>query len=232
MREGMDSKKICFIMCVNNERYLEEAAYYINRLKVPEGYTVELLALRGALSMASGYNEAMRSTDAKYKVYLHQDVMIVEEEFLFRMLEIFEDGQIGMLGVVGSPEMPENAVMWYGRRVGKIYFSGIYDAKTSIIGENVSTSYVEAVDGLLIATQYDLPWREELFDGWDFYDISQSFEFRRAGYKIAVPKMDRPWVIHDDGGINNFRNYFKYRKLFIEEYFSDAKKELKKIEKT
>ena len=30
---------------------------------------------------------------------------------------------------------------------------------------------VEGVDGLLMATQYDIPWREDLFDGWDFYDL-------------------------------------------------------------
>ncbi len=27
---------------------------------------------------------------------------------------------------------------------------------------------VECIDGLLMATQYDVPWREDLFDGFDF----------------------------------------------------------------
>ena len=38
-----------------------------------------------------------------------------------------------------------------------------------------------------MATQYDVPWREDLFDGFDFYDVSQSFEFRKAGYTVGVP---------------------------------------------
>lgn len=40
---------------------------------------------------------------------------------------------------------------------------------------------VTAIDGMFMATQYDISWREDLFDGWDFYDISQSCEFTRGG---------------------------------------------------
>ena len=40
---------------------------------------------------------------------------------------------------------------------------------------------------------------KDLFDGWDFYDISQCQEFRRTGYKVVVPKQEEAWCIHDDG---------------------------------
>ena len=48
----MNNKKICFIICVNNDKYIEECVYYINRLNVPEEYTVEVLTVREADSMA------------------------------------------------------------------------------------------------------------------------------------------------------------------------------------
>ena len=67
------------------------------------------------------------------------------------------------------------------------------------------------------ATQYDIEWREDIFTGWDFYDASQSMEFRKAGYKVIVPYMDKPWVIHDDGFLN-LQEYEKYRKIYISEY--------------
>ena len=76
---------------------------------------------------------------------------------------------------------------------------------------------MEAIDGLLRATQYDVPWREDLFDKWDFYDISQSQEFLRAGYKVVVPKQKRPWCIHDDDFFN-LKNFYNARKVFLEEY--------------
>lgn len=214
----MDERKICFIACVNNDRYEREMLKYINHLETPEGYAVEYLSIREAKSMASGYNEGMNSSDAKYKVYLHQDVFIVNPHFIRDMLEIFMDGAIGMLGMVGAPVMPENAIMWNGPRVGKIYFSCIYRSMYSDLGR-IDGKYceVEAVDGLLIATQYDLPWREDLFKGWDFYDVSQSREFIEKGYKVVVPRQEQPWCIHDDG-FNNMNNYYQTRKIFRQNY--------------
>ena len=106
--------------------------------------------------------------------------------------------------------------MWYGERIGKIYSSNVVEAGISLIGEKEDRD-VEAVDGLLMITQYDVPWREDLFKGWDFYDISQSFEFRRAGYRVVVPEMAEPWCIHDDGFLN-LANYYNERKIFQKEY--------------
>lgn len=214
----MNAKKICFIMCVNNQQYFQEALYYINRLSIPEGYEIEILTVEQASGMAAGYNEAMNSSDAKYKVYLHQDVMIVETEFLKYILRIFENSNIGMLGVIGSPELAENAVMWYSNRIGQMYTSNIYFMQEIEMGQ-VQGEYqsVEVIDGLLMATQYDIPWREDMFQKWDFYDVSQSFEFRKKGYEVVVPKMEKPWCIHDDGFMN-LENYYEERKIFLKEY--------------
>jgi hypothetical protein len=76
---------------------------------------------------------------------------------------------------------------------------------------------VEAIDGLLMATQYDIPWRDDLFDKWDFYDVSQSLEFIRHGYKVVVPYMETPWCIHDDGFVN-LKNYYEEREKLLKEY--------------
>lgn len=214
----MDERKICFITCVNDNKYEQEMLSYINHLEVPEGYAIESLSIYNAKSMASGYNGGMRSSDAKYKVYLHQDVFLVNPHFIWDILEVFQDPLIGMLGVVGSPKLPENAIMWNAPRVGKLYCNIIYKS-------NLSTFYaidgkyceVEAIDGMLMATQYDIPWREDLFDGWDFYDVSQSMEFRNRGYKVAVPNQKHPWCIHDND-FSNLKNYYQARRIFKENY--------------
>ena len=49
----MNEKKICFIMCVNNDAYEQEQMRYLNRLVVPEGYEMDILSIRDALSMTS-----------------------------------------------------------------------------------------------------------------------------------------------------------------------------------
>ncbi len=205
-------------MCTNDALYANEAMYFINSLNVPDGYSVEILTVQEAKCMTAGYNEGMKASDAKYKVYLHQDVMIVEKNFIKKILEIFEDETVGMLGMVGSPKMPENKVMWYSERFGQIYANNIYSMNLINFGD-ITGGYeeVEAVDGLLIATQYDIRWRDDIFDKWDFYDASQSEEFRRAGYKVVVPYMERPWVIHDDGFMD-LTNYYNQRRKYLEIY--------------
>ena len=193
-------KDITFIMCVNDAVYMQEALYYINSLKVPTGCNVDVLTIEEAKSMAGGYNEGMHASKAKYKVYLQQNVFILNENFIYDVLDIFENEEIGMLGMVGSPVLPENKVASYGRRVGKIYKASAYGA-WEMPFDSIQDEYeeVQAIDGLLMATQYDIEWREDIFEKWDMYDASQSQEMLRAGYKIVVPYMITPWCIYDNG---------------------------------
>ena len=210
---------IAFIICVNNELYFEECKYYIEHLEVSAGYDIDVIGIWEADSMCAAYNLGMRSSDAKYKVYMHQDVFIVNINLLEDIIKIFEDKNVGMLGVVGTPNMPENGCMWNGPRVGRVYSSNVLTAKEFIASDMNERPYmeVEAVDGLFIATQYDIMWREDLFTGWDFYDVSQGEEFRRNGYKVVVPYMDKSWCIHDDGFLNLSR-YDEFRDIFLKEY--------------
>ena len=107
-----DGNKICFIICANNSLFYDECVRYIRWLEVPEGMEIELMEIRGAASMAAGYNEGMRSSNAKYKVYMHQDVFIINKYFIHDMISIFQSSEkIGVIGLIGSVKVPENGVM-------------------------------------------------------------------------------------------------------------------------
>ena len=98
----MDEQKIAFISCVNDEMEYAECRYYLERLLVPEGYSIDIIGIREAVSMTSGYNAGMKDSDARYKVYLHQDVFIKNTDFISGILNTFaSDERIGMLGLVG-----------------------------------------------------------------------------------------------------------------------------------
>lgn len=216
----IDENKICFIVCSNNDLYLEECLYYISKLKVPEHIKIETLSVTDALSMTAGYNEGMQHSNAKYKVYLHQDTFIVNPNFIYDCLRIFKmDSSIGMIGNIGAKVLPDSGIMWEGERIGKLYEQHIYE--TVLLYNwpdgNVPFVEVEAVDGFIMATQDDLPWRDDIFTAWDFYDISQSREFINHGYKVVVPNMDKPWCLHDCGFVN-LKNYGTERKKFLKEY--------------
>lgn len=224
--DGSDiqSEEVCFIICVNDMLYMEECLYYIRRMIVPEGIRINILTVKDAVSMAAGYNEAMRCSKAKYKVYLHQDTFLIDPCFIQNILDIFKtDSKIGMIGMIGTPQMPESGIMWEAKRYGIIYEQHIYE--TVLLSGPCAQPLedVEAVDGLLMITQYDVPWREDLFDGWDFYDCSQSMEFLKRGYRVVVPEMDKPWCVHDCGFLN-LENYEEERQKFLSEYKSSGKR--------
>ena len=217
----MNDRKFCFIICSNSRLYFEECLNYIQKLVVPEGFEVEVLEISSAGCMTGGYNEGMAGTDAKYKIYMHQDVFILYQLFLSTVLDIFHSNdQIGMIGMVGTEKVASDGIMWHGYIMGALLTK---DNSTEYVQDNYRYSFedgfrkVEAIDGLMMITSKDILWREDIFDGWDFYDVSQSLEMKRRGYDIVVPVQKSPWCMHDDG-ILNFRNYNKYRKRFLQEY--------------
>ena len=216
-----NSKKFCFIICTNDEQQLEECLLYIGQLNIPEGYEVEILTVKDASSMTSGYNEAMNASDAKYKIYLHQDTFIIEKDFLKKIIAIFKrDKQIGMIGVTGAEKLSKDGVMWHEERCGNFY--RLEEMHKAHLSESLQIikkgkKEVEVIDGFLMITCVDLPWREDILKGWDFYDVSQCMEFRRAGYKIVVPGQKDNWAIHACGA-PSFWNYELNRKIVLEEY--------------
>lgn len=117
-----NEKKFCFILCSNNEKFTEECLLYLSFLKIPAGYEAEVLTITDAESMASGYNQGMEASDARYKIYIHQDTFITEKRFLHKLLKVFEqDEKIGLVGMIGTEKLSKDGVMWHGERCGDFY---------------------------------------------------------------------------------------------------------------
>jgi hypothetical protein len=201
MNTKLDDRRIAFILCSNNEVFLHECFTYLSLLHIPEGYEVDTLIIPDARSMCAGYNEGMNASNAKYKIYLHQDTFIRHRDFLADILHIFaSDPTIGMIGMVGAPKLHHCGVMWVGDRIGNFYRLRQYNEllqRDTISPQTDGLHDVEVVDGLMMITQYDLPWREDIFSSFHFYDVSQCLEFRRAGYRVVVPGQKTAWYIHD-----------------------------------
>lgn len=216
-----DEKTIAFIICINDADAYAECRYYIDRLKLPDGFQKDIITIEDAPSMAAGYNAGMESSNAKYKVYLHQDVMIVNINFIEELLNVFRaNSSIGILGCVGATKLGSEAMAVTSWDIGKVLHNAV---PLLLEYKEVSGLYakVEALDGLLMVTQYDIKWREDIMDGWDFYDISQCMEFKRNGYLAVVPRQEQPWCYHDNHS-SNMDQYNFYRERFINEYAVDG----------
>lgn len=219
----MNEHKFCFILCTNNETLLSEAIHYISHLTVPDGYTTELLTVTDAKSMTSGYNEAMAASDAKYKIYMHQDVYILNKNFLSDVLSIFlSDASIGLIGMTGYESVSADGVMWHApKRLGtpynrKAFYPSLPEYHYSLLEDGYQPAAL--IDGFMMVTSHDYPWNTEALTGWDFYDAYQSLTFLLHGHKVVVPTQRHPWCMHDDGGLANLTNYNQYRQKFMQTY--------------
>jgi hypothetical protein len=182
---------------------------------VPEGYTVEIKKINGAASMAGAYDEAMRGSDARFKIYLHQDTFILDPRFLHHLLRLFTaHPEIGLIGAQGGTHLPRSGVwfhdglhsygeiMRFGRRGGLLNRwlpASLNPARIRpfrylpVKGEYLP---VVCVDGLMMATQYDIPWRTDLFGGFIWYEGPHCLEFIKRGYEVVVPHQEQPWCLH------------------------------------
>lgn len=217
-----DPKKICFISCVNDEDWYSESLLYLKHLRIPEGMEAEFLPVRGASSMCAGYNLAMGRSDAKYKVYLHQDTLVVNRELVGDLLRLFSDPSIGLVGVIGCRSLPRSGVWWDGLRTyGRVLHACEPESVVDSMCRQPEGPYqeVEAVDGLFLALQYDIPWREDIFTGWHLYDTSACMEMKRRGYRVVVPDQSEDfWCIHCPEEKPLASSYKGYQKAFVREY--------------
>jgi hypothetical protein len=218
----MDHRKISFISCVNNHQEYNTALSHIRNLHVPDGYHIETIAIENASSITSGYNRGMKQSNAKYKVYLHQDTNLLNKDFINEIITLFQKyPQLGMLGAVGAKGVPNYHDGW----PRQVTYGGCYHTMRGkghidiALTNPVQNDYekVLSIDGLMMATQYDLEWREDLFKGWHLYDISQSLEFIKAGYDVGVPKQTTPWCFHDCGTVRA-PGYVENWNIFTQHY--------------
>ena len=227
----LNDKKIAFITCVNSDWWYSECLLYLKHLKIPENMTAEFIDVRNAASMASGYNRAMKNSDAKYKIYLHQDTLVVNKNLIADLLKIFNsDKKIGVIGMIGCVNLPSTGVWWDGMRIyGRVLHACEPESVVDSHCDEPEGDFqeVESVDGFFLATQYDLNWRDDLFDGWHLYDTSLCKEMSRAGYKVAIPNQEKDfWCIHCPKEKPLDPKYRRYQKIFLKEYGAELNPEI------
>lgn len=217
--KGLNPNQIAFIICVNDEDEFQEAALYLQHLFIPAGMEAEVIPIRGAASMCAGYEQGRQASKAKYKIYLHQDVLIIRKNIIEELLTLFQNPQVGMIGLAGCEQLPDSGIWWDGKGVHNIIVHVLrHEYMVTVQGE-VPRCQVQAADGVLLATQYDIPWRADLLLGWHFYDIAQCQEYRRQGYRIMLPKQEKSWIIHQTRHTGAGEDYYQQQEVFLQHYY-------------
>lgn len=221
----MNDKKIAVIIYGTKDNIPLEIAESLWNLKVPENYSLDILyckkqSMGDDVTKFSAYDLTMRKSDAKYKIYLDENVVVINENFISDLLKIFQsDETIGIVGLSGAIELSTHGISLYSsKRYGK-YLLG--DQKIFKNWGDDSDNYreVDIVDGFFFATQYDISWQHDLFED-DFFGFSaQCVESKkRGGYKAVVANQNEPWIWLK---INDLQIDETGRKNFLEKYSAD-----------
>ncbi len=208
-----------FIICTNDALWFLECEKYIQNLYIPDGMHIHIIPIWNDISMCHGYNIGMKQSHAKYKVYLHQDTFIIYKNFIIEILRIFQTNPcIGLIGLIGADEVKKQKLLVDSWEYGSVLVCNGLSERAVSFG-TIGNLYRETdcVDGMLIATQYDILWREDIFKEWDFYDRSICMEFRKHNLLCVIPRQKQPWCIHDCGP-SNLYNWVKNMTLFINTY--------------
>ena len=121
----MDDKKIAVIVHSATGKFSVDFTSAICNISVPDGYSLKLLAKVGNKKYTN-YNSLMQSSDAKYKIYIDENAIIVNENFLNDIIKIFEsDKNIGIIGCSGAIKFSTHGVcLNSAKRCGKILTGG------------------------------------------------------------------------------------------------------------
>lgn len=126
--------------------------------------------------MTSGYNIAMHTNNAGYKIYIHQDTFIIDTYILDKIVKTFEsDHDIGLIGNSGTVMLPKDGIWWsdkqnnYKNWRGNLYQDLLLNtSKLVTLCRNGRVENAVAIDGIFMATSKDITWREDVFNGWHF----------------------------------------------------------------
>ena len=160
----------------------------------------------------------MENSDAKYKVYIDSAAWIVSERLLAEMVDIFSHHpEIGILGLSGTEIIPPNAPFWVSpARLGKWSDKDGTEHEFGAFDEPFRE--VQALDMYFLMTQYDVPWRTDLFNDDLFLCAAQSIEFKRQGYKACVVKQEGTWLAYARSDVNASLSANEH---FLNEYSKD-----------
>jgi hypothetical protein len=192
---------MAFLSAVNDEAKYGRLVGSVEELEPVPGVEIGVFAARGEASLARAYERLRMEASAwRYKVYVHQDVVILNRSLVAELVRLFERPTVGLVGVAGCRFLPPSYVWWDGSGLYGRVIEDRGDGPRPLDFDQPSGTYqaVECIDGVLMAAQYDVSWDAEL-PGFHFYDVAQSTRYLLAGYDVVVPRQDEPWVRHDIG---------------------------------
>ena len=194
----VNEKKIAVLVRKSHEAQYAVCMESLQAMKWPAGYEVEVFALEAEKPYAAEANAVLAKTDAKYKIYINDDLCLVSPQAVEELLDIFRDETVGMVGFLGSRSLPvsgnllESAYKW-----GAVYVPMENDLTETRFGEAMEgeSAAVRFLAPSFFATQADLSWNEAY--GKQYYAVLAHCQaFEGEGRRIVVPLPQNIWCAY------------------------------------
>lgn len=212
-------EKIAVIVNSHTEKGTELCLASVCELEVPENCDIDVSVVRDGEIYKSidGIGQAMVAAD--YRVFLDDTTVIVDKEVLCKAVSIFRrEKKVGLLGVTGAKVLLTDGLSATSPKRLGCYYDETADrvVKGTISAEDFEECLT--VDGFLLVSKVDIPWREDLFSDTEFLASSACIELKRLGYKVGVIREEMPAIVYR--GVNREVDK-REQKLFLDEYYKD-----------
>lgn len=201
--------------------------YINNSLEQLGLVSVEVEDREEKLTLTKKYNEGIRkcldNSDFELKredvvIFCHSDVLILDKYFREKVEIVFQNEEIGLLGVIGTKEFTNNG-MWWANTPDKLFGHIVQENGDKNIhlkkGEIGYCDEIVAVDGLLMAVKAGLIIDGLRFDeqfGFNFYDIDLCLQVKQTGKLVAIADV---LVKHKSVGLGSLTQEWKDEKELL-----------------
>lgn len=181
---------------------------------IGEAFEIIIIKNNGDCSLSKVYNEGGKLANYPYICFVHDDVIFQTNNWGKKIINIFQDNKIGLVGVVGSKILTRYSLGWFcpffssNFLVGHIIqgnnsfddFESIYYSQST---ENLEK--VVVIDGVFMFTTKDI-WERAKFDekklfGFHAYDVDFCLNIIKLGFEIVVDKEIS--LLHKSTGVND-----------------------------
>ena len=208
---------ISVIISLNNTEMLNSffMPCFLQTQEILKGYKLpemELVFVQGSESIFRNYSEGQAKAKFPIKAYIHQDVNLMEPNWIFKVLSAFADNpEYGLFGFVGTTKLNKRGFWWESGReyIRGELFSGKEKADWSFCPIS-SVVQAECVDSYFLVSNRHLNWNEKA-RGFHACDMEICRTAAAQGFKIGV-------IPHKAWHIGEIRTMAGVDEL-IEEYY-------------
>ena len=192
----------------------------LQALHLPAGYEAELFTLTAGKPYAVQANKALTLSDAKYKIYINDDMCLVQPRFFGELLAIFKNAAVGMIGAWGSQSLPvDGNVLSSVYKRGAVYVPAEDGFSELRFGDATGKAAdVRCILPSFFATQWDISW-DESYEKQYYAVLAHCRAFEEEGGRIVVPLTKNIWCAYQVKDIS-FDGSEADRKKFFTRYHS------------